>query len=162
MMFTILFVYAFTLPNASKIISQKTMPDLHVNLIVSENDCNKGTKLQQCDVLVKVKQLSPSASRSLPYITTKERPRQPWRASTTNNRTSTSSSNHRFSTHTLTHQPAFPKVSPTAFLFAGGIPTASALHSHSDKSRRTQTDIRQTSPTLTRSLQLATFARPRR
>ena len=41
MMFTILFVYAFTLPNASKIISQKTMPDLHVNLIVSENDCNK-------------------------------------------------------------------------------------------------------------------------
>jgi hypothetical protein len=37
-------------------------------------------KLVQHDVSVKVKQLSMSASRS-PYITTKERPRQPWRAS---------------------------------------------------------------------------------
>lgn len=158
MMFTILFVLPFTSSKAIKENLQNTMPDMHVVLIVSGNDCNKCMKLLQCDVPVKVKQLSPSASRSAAL----HHRGQPWRASTTNNRTSTSSSHHRFSTHTLTHQTAFPKVSSTAFLFAGGTPTAFASHSHPDKSRRTQTNIRQTSPTLTRSLQLATLARPRR
>ena len=36
MMFTILFVYPFTLPNAGKETSQAIMQNLHVNLKVSE------------------------------------------------------------------------------------------------------------------------------
>jgi hypothetical protein len=58
MMFTILFVLPFTSSNASKENLQNKMPDLHVVLVVGENDCNKCIKLLQCDVPVKVKQLS--------------------------------------------------------------------------------------------------------
>lgn len=67
MIFTILFVYPFTLSNASKETSQETMPTLHVNTVVSENNCNK-CRNEACNAmngLVKVKQSPLSASRSL-------------------------------------------------------------------------------------------------